>query len=456
MTGTPSPRPMRRAALAAIAVLIGASTALAPAMAQNRPAPPASAARGAMTDYVIRGGDTLIGIGERLFTRPDNWRQVQTINRVADPYRLQIGSVLRIPTAFLRVKAAGGRIVAFQGRATVSRNGSSLAPRLDQTLAEGDVLETGPNAYLRLVLSDGGAVIVPSNTRMRIDRLRVDVLTGALDQSFSVLNGRIESRVAPVRNGGAYTVRTPVSVSAVRGTVFRTGFDADLSRATASVLEGAVDVEAGQAAASVSPNQGAVISAAGLAVKPLPARPYLTDPDTPRSDAEVAFDVVPVPGAVAYRALIASDPELVQVTVQTESEPGQARLVFPGLPDGFHYLSISAVTADGLEGPASVYDFLRVRNAVRDLAAEPIAAAAGGRDHLFHWASDGASTPRYRFQLGRPGEAPLIDREGLQEAQLQIADLAPGDYVWRVRASRTVQGQLVDVWSPPQTLVVRP
>lgn len=158
----PSLRGKRRAALAALTVLLGVASGLAPAVAQNRAgsqaqvraAPPTSTAPAAMTDYVIRAGDTLIDIGERLFARPENWRQVQTINRIADPYRLRIGSVLRIPTAFLRVQAAGGRIVAFQGRASVLRNGSSLTPRLDQSLVEGDVLETGPNAYLRLVLGD--------------------------------------------------------------------------------------------------------------------------------------------------------------------------------------------------------------------------------------------------------------------------------------------------------------
>lgn len=440
--------------MAALAVLFSAVPGLSPASAQSRATAPASAAATAMTDYVIRSGDTLIGIAGRNFIRPDNWRQVQTINRIADPYRLRIGDVLRIPTAFLRTQSAGGRVAAFQGSVAIVRRSVSASPRLDQAVAEGDVLETGPNAYLRLMLSDGGAIIVPSNTRLRIDRLRADALTGALDQSFTVLNGRIESRVAPVREGGAYTVRTPVSVSAVRGTVYRTGFDADLSRATAAVLEGVVDVAAGDAAASVTPNLGAVMGATGLTVMPLPPRPYLTDPDTPRSEAEVAFDIVPVPGAVAYRAMLASDPRLVDIIAQTESAEGQTRIVFPSLPDGFHYLSISAVTADGLEGPASIYDFLRVRNVLRDLGVEPADAGSGVQTRRFRWASDGDAAPLYRFQLGRPGEAPFVDREGLKEPRIEVADLRPGAYVWRVRAARTVLGQLVDVWSAPQTLTV--
>lgn len=441
-------RPGRRAAAIALGLSLWAAPLLA--MAQTPTSPPTAAAQTPMTNYVIRRGDTLIDIGERYFTRPENWRRVQTINRVTNPYRLPIGGVLRIPTSFFRVASAGARVAAFQGPVAVIRGGQRTAPRLDQALAEGDVLETGPNAHLRLTLSDGGAIAVPSNTRMRVDRLRADVLTGGLDQSFSVLQGRIENRVAPVRNGGAYTVRTPVSVSAVRGTVYRTSFDAELARATAEVLEGEVDVDSGGVAASVTPGQGAVMGAAGLVVKALPAAPYLVEPDAPRAAAEVAFDIIPVPGAVAYRALVASDPALSDVVAQVESAEGQTRIVLPSLPDGFHYLSLTAVSADGLEGPASVYDFLRARNGVRDLAVE-----SGGAP-VFRWASDGAATPRYRFQLGRPGEPPLIDHEGLEDAQFQAPALEPGDYVWRVRVSRTVLGQLVDVWSDPQPLTVRP
>lgn len=405
-----------------------------------------------MTNYVIRRGDTLIDIGERYFARPENWRRVQAINRITNPYRLPIGGVLRIPTSFFRITSAGARVAAFQGPVAIVRADQRSAPHLDQALVEGDVLETGANAHLRLTLSDGGAIAVPSNTRMRVDRLRSDVLTGGLDQSFSVLQGRIENRVAPVRNGGAYTVRTPVSVSAVRGTVYRTSFDADLARATAEVLEGEVDVDSGGAVASVAPGQGAVMGAAGVLVKPLPPAPYLVEPDAPRTGVEVAFDIVPLAEAVTYRALVASDPALTNVIAQAESLEGQTRVVLPPLVDGFHYLSLTAVSADGLEGPASIYDFLRARSGVRDLAVENV----GPRDHRFVWASDGASTPRYRFQLARAGQPPLIDREGLEEAKFQAAGLEVGDYIWRVRVSRTILGQLVDVWSGPQTLTVRP
>lgn len=444
-------------ALIALGLSLVATPLLAAAQTQAQTRAPTAASTAAagtpMTNYVIRRGDTLIDIGERYFTRPENWRRVQTINRVTNPYRLPIGGVLRIPTSFFRVATAGARVAAFQGPVAVVRAGQRSAPRVDQALAEGDVLETGPNAHLRLTLSDGGAVAVPSNTRMRVDRLRADVLTGGLDQSFSVLQGRIESRVAPVRNGGAYTVRTPVSVSAVRGTVYRTSFDADLARATAEVLEGEVDVDSGGGAASVTPGLGAVMGAAGLVVKALPPAPYLVEPDAPRAGAEVAFDIIPVPGAVAYRALVASDPALADVVAQAESASGETRVLLPPLPDGFHYLSLTAVSADGLEGPASVYDFLRARSEVRDLTVEP-GSGAGGRRFL--WASEGAAVPRYRFQLGRPGEPPLIDREGLSEPVFEVPTLAPGDYVWRVRVSRTVLGQLVDVWSDPQTLSVGP
>lgn len=418
-----------------------------------------------MTHYVVRSGDTLSSIGAKFFTRPENWRQVQAINGIANPRRLQVGTVLRIPNRFFRSTAAEARIIGFRGAVTLTRSGTSVAPRLNQTLGEGDIIETGPNAFLRLALSDGGNISVPSNTRLRVERLRADIMTGALDQSFSVLQGRIESRVSSVRPGGGYTVRTPVSVSAVRGTVFRTTFAEDTGLATSGVIEGAVAVGAGETSdhadlERVSPGFGAVVSEAGVRVVRLPEPAYLVDPDRPQSEAIASFDIIPVPGASSYRAQLMFGGALTAPFAEAESPPGQARVSFTQMPDSLedgHYLvSISALTAEGLEGPASVYDFLRVKNGLRDLAAERSSEGS----YVFRWTSEGMAVPVYRFQLARRDQdgsdmTPFIDLAELKDNRVEIPDLGAGSYSWRVRVSRQVKGQVVFLWSEPQTLTVR-
>ncbi len=418
----------------------------------------------AMTDYVVRPGDTLSSIGERFFTRPENWRQVQSINAIADPRSLRIGSVLRVPNSFFRSNVAEARVIGFRGSVALTRSGASLALRLNQILAEGDIIATGPNAFLRLALSDGGTISVPSNTRLRVDRLRANILTGALEQSFSVLQGRIESRVSSVRPGGGYTVSTPVSVSAVRGTVFRTSFETETGVATSGVLDGSVIVGGRETAPTVgdetiSPGLGAVVSQAGVRVEPLPEPAYLVDPDRPQSEAAATFDIIPVQGASTYRAQLATTAGLTEIIAEAQSRAGEARVTFPplthGLEDGLYLVAITALTADGLEGPASVYDFLRLRNGLSDLSALP----SDDGNHLFQWTSEGSVTPLYRFQLSRTGSdggetVPFVDLVELKENRVSIPDLAAGTYSWRVRVSRQLKGQTVFQWSEPQALTV--
>lgn len=445
--------------MAAAVVLAGAAVFSPASQASARPPLQSEAqSEGRTTRYVVRPGDTLSELAQRFLQQPTEWPRLARLNGVADPLRLPVGSVLQIPTDMLRTapqpsspRLETARVVGFQGQVTVTNGGTAMPVRMEQTLAEGTLIETGPNARLRLALADGSAVAVPSNTRVRIDRLRQDPATGDPDRVFTLLQGRMESRVASVGRSGAYAIRTPVSVSAVRGTEFRSGFDEAEGRATTEVLGGAVAVEAGGALQVLPPGYGAVASAAGLTVSALPAAPYLVAPDTALSGDEAVLDIRPVSGAVRYRALLASDTAFGHVLDEAEGAPGASQVSLGALPDGFHVVAVSAVNADGLEGPRSVYDLLRVRNQLGDLTAE-----RQGEGWAFRWTSSGDAIARYRFVLTRRGETgPIIDQSGLEAPGFASPRLPSGRYEWRVRSSRTVLGQLVDVWSPAQDLTVR-
>lgn len=443
--------PLRHAGrLASLAVWATATIALtAPVLT----APAFAQADGDMLRHVIRPGDTLSELSQRFLQRPSEWPRIATLNRIADPRRLPVGETLLIPVEMLKKpsRPVSASVAGIRGRVIVTTGGDPAPARMNQTLGEGALIETGPNAHLRLVLTDGSAVAVPSNTRIRIDRLRADGDTGALDRIFTLLQGRVESRVSPVGRGGGYSVRTPVSVSAVRGTDFRSAYDETEGKARTEVLEGGVAVDASGASNVVAPGYGAVASAAGLVVRPLPPAPYLASGGAPVTGENALFDVVPVEGAAAYRLRLVGDTSARDVLMETETPASQARFSLGDLPDGFHVVAISTVSGDGLESARSVYDILRVRNVLRDLSAAP----APGGGWTFSWSSDGNATPRYTFILNRRGESELlVATSGLTDGAASVPALRRGAYEWRVRSSRTVLGQLVDVWSPVQTLTV--
>jgi hypothetical protein len=213
-------------AAAILPVAAKAEPSLSPAAVQTRTsAQPVGSPSGQTLPYVVRPGDSLRSIAIAAFHRVDDWRQVQTLNGVADPLRLRVGMTLRLPVGLLRTRPVQARLVSFRGDVTLRQGGGTAAARIGAMVSEGAEIETGGNASARLALPDGGVVAVPSMSRVRFARLRAYVVNGATEQEITILNGRSEFQVSPVRAPGGFRVGTPLSASAVRGTEFRVGYD---------------------------------------------------------------------------------------------------------------------------------------------------------------------------------------------------------------------------------------
>ncbi|GAA0800050.1 LysM peptidoglycan-binding domain-containing protein [Cupriavidus gilardii] len=121
-----------RAAAAAVAAagraVVAACTLLAFAPAQAGPA----GADGEYFVHQVEPGDTLFWVAQRYTGRADVWRELQALNRVADPYRLPIGTQVRIPLARIPVTVTSARVVSVVGQADA--NGAALRPgmRVDE------------------------------------------------------------------------------------------------------------------------------------------------------------------------------------------------------------------------------------------------------------------------------------------------------------------------------------
>lgn len=425
--------------------------ALALALAQ---APTALAATpsDAVIAYEVQAGDTLWTLAQRFFVRPGDHAAVGRLNRVADPRRLRPGQTLRIPVRLLRATPAEARLANFRGPVTVQDGGAPQPAQAGQVVREGAVIATGANAFARLELSDGGHVSLPSQSRVRVARLRTILLTGASDYAFQLEAGRVESGASPVRAPGGFEIRTPISVSAVRGTDFRNAFDPAGARGATEVLTGAVEVEAEDQRLTAGPAQAVVAGPDGLDLAAMPPAPDLLRPDAVQTGAQVRFEVAPVAGAVGYRARLATDAGMVDAFAETEA--AQPILVFDEVADGAYFVRLSAVSAEGVEGLPSVYSVLRARTGVGGLDASASGQGAD-RAYLFRWRAEGEGAAHYRFQFWRadePSAAPLIDRAGLDQTAISLTALPPATYEWRVRITRPVGGRIVETWSEPQQL----
>ncbi|HAF01690.1 MAG TPA: hypothetical protein DCG63_10405, partial [Methylophilaceae bacterium] len=63
------------------------------------------AAQEVMWRYTVRPGDNLINLGKKHLVSPDTWREVQRINQIKNPYRIPVGTVLRVPLTLVKQSA---------------------------------------------------------------------------------------------------------------------------------------------------------------------------------------------------------------------------------------------------------------------------------------------------------------------------------------------------------------
>lgn len=440
-----------RSALGAMAALCLAPSAMAQTTTVVEPP---------MT-YVVRAGDTLIDLARKYMTRPQDHRALQRENRVANPRRMATGRTLDIPVDLLRTRPDTATLESYRGQVEVLRNGQSQTLSRGLILQEGDLISTGGNAFARINLSDGSHAVVPSNSRIQLERLRRFEINNEPDHRLTVQAGRLENSVNPRQRPGTYRVTSPAAVSAVRGTQFRVAYDEASGLGSTGVLEGqvAIAASAGGDAALAGAGEGTVVdrNTPGVRVTPLPATPTLIAPETIQTGTNVVFKATLPAGASTLRGRIGNDTGITDPVAEAEARGDT--LTFENIDEGRWFIRLTAVTAEGLEGRPRTYDFIRARNGLEGLA---LAQGTEGdvRTYRFGWRAVGEGEARFRFQLWRvdaEGEQSgpyLVDQPDLSDPHYTLTDLPPGDYAWRVEGVRHRFGQRLSVWSEPELLTL--
>jgi hypothetical protein len=435
----------RRAALLALsagALLLVGAPALAASAADNALLTPAP---GDMVRYLVRPGDNLFRLASDYLIRPETYRTVQQLNRVADPLRLPVGKTLLIPRVLLKQEAVRGTVLSWRGAVRI--DGRPAATGMPVT--EGMLLETGQKSFVTVTLPDDTSIALPSQSAVRVRRLRKVVLDRHVERLFAIERGRASASVTPMTDpASTFQFATPGAVTSVRGTRFRMGYDADAHRATSEVLEGKVGFDPQGRAAQVLPAGFGSASDLDEPVALLPP-PRLVEAGAPQTAEALRFAWQPLPGARAYRVQIAADAQFLKVLDETVATDPAAQ--FAALPDGHYFVRATGVDEHGLEGEPALADFeRRLENSLRLSVEESWNGPV--RQYVFHWDPAHDSQARFRFQLAKPGreERPMIDRPDLTSHALVGLALPAGRYRWRVLMEEMVDGKPVSRWSDYQ------
>ncbi|WP_237173208.1 FecR domain-containing protein [Paracandidimonas lactea] len=320
--------------------------------------------------YAAEHGDTLIRLSDRYTHDGDNWRKIQQINNVGEPSKLPVTQALRIPFSMIPEEPSQARVGHVAGTATA--NGDPL--QTGATVQEGDIIHTGARAFVTLIMSDGSSVSLPPSSTVHIERLRVFKKTRLLDSIFTVRDGGLESSVSPGGAGvGRFEVRTPVSITGVRGTQLRVRLHDNGSQSEIIHGKAILDTRDNQRA-SLNEGQGAATSGTGhfLGVRALLPAPELSIPE--RSHGEWVTEVTPVPGATRYLVRVTLDEAGTQEIYRATSDTTTVR--FTTTQPGKLYVRVRAIDQDGVMGHDSTQAFVNVA-ALRTAFGEIIRSTFG-------------------------------------------------------------------------------
>jgi hypothetical protein len=410
--------------------------------------------------YRVRPHDNIWDLSGR-YLRPDvSWQKLKDYNKVADPYHLPPGMMLRVPIEWLRVQPASAQVVAVLGSAHVQQRGEAQAEPVaaGMTLGYGAHLTTDANTSLTLQFADGSRVLMQQDSALDLDQMSAYGRTGMVDTRLRLQHGRVSSAVTPMTGVAAhFSVETPGTISSVRGTHFRVA--ADTGHSQTEVLTGRVDVGGDRAHVLVKKGSGVAVADGSQpkAAKPLLAAPVLHCPSQPVTQIPYVFAWTALDGAKSYRLQMARSDRFEALLL--DHVTSSAQLGLPDVPDGDYAVRVHGIDTDRLEGEDSVCTLHISGHPQPPLVMEPLPGSkARDARPRFRW-TESTEAVSYVWQLASDAQFTqlLASESSLSGDNVRAPRALPfGRYYWRI-ASRDSNGKVGPFSDPmPFDLVPQP
>lgn len=268
-----------------------------------------------------------------------------------------------IKRAYRSVAVYPAQVVRLSGDVLlVEHNGVAVQQKLmvGSKLQLNDVVQTGRQSFVTIVLGAGVSSSLPSNTKIRLQQSSNSVAR------YELLDGGIENRVIkkPNASRSTFEITVPNGILGVRGTHFWVLADVGINASAVSVADGVVvarPLKSCSAPLVISQNQSALVKpvfSPSDVVASLPA-PELVLNNAQRG-TDLLFDIKPVVGANMYVVQVARDEQFTDLIAEAR---GSERVVVPAadMADAFYYVRTGSIDARGINGFGQSSLFLRNR-----------------------------------------------------------------------------------------------
>ena len=178
-------------------------------------------------DYTRSGSDLIISDQLHRFVLPHYFASENRPVLVSPAGAAVDRTVVEALTGHLQYAQAGtadpvvkivGHVVKMTGSASIIRNGVAVIANTGDTLYQTDILQTGSNSTLGLVLDDGTAFNLSANARFMLNELDFDPAGTSNYSLVSLLQGAATFVAGQVAKTGEMQVSTPVAAIGIRGT----------------------------------------------------------------------------------------------------------------------------------------------------------------------------------------------------------------------------------------------
>ncbi|MBA4397030.1 MAG: hypothetical protein C0394_06580 [Syntrophus sp. (in: bacteria)] len=426
--------------------------------AQTKAKAPSPYAKSDLVQLTLVKGDYLINICKQYLDSENRWQEISRINRLRDPHKLQPGTEIALPLAYLKGTPLEGKVTFVQGDAKAQPGGQGawVSLKTGDMVSQKSNLKTGTESALEITFADGSSFFLRSDTQMGILTAQ-KVLSSNLMRDLYLGAGRVLTTVKGATGAASrFKIHTPSAIASVRGTEFRVAVD-DSQKTYAEVMKSIVTVAAAEKSVELSQGEGTMVE---KGAPPLPPRKLLPPPAP--ADIAAIYNSVPVirfsvvEGADSYRVMTSRDKEGRQLLREKIIKPRDA-ITIAGLADGSYYLLTQSIDPLGLEGLPSEAYLLRIRvNPLPPITQMPADGAKfKGAPAIFHWLAV-SDAVRYRVQIAEDREFAniVLDKADLKESTFRPGDLAYKNYFFRV--SSIARDDYQGAWSDPLAFTLVP